>query len=115
MTPDAIDLAVFRELQDTAGAEFVVELVDTFFEEAPLMLAELRDARESSDAERFRRAAHSLKSNSMTFGATTLGRLARSLELKGLDASPAADEAAIAALDVAYRDAAEMLRELTRG
>ena len=26
---------VFRELQATAGADFVVELVDTFFEEAP--------------------------------------------------------------------------------
>ena len=112
---DAIDLAVFRELQDTAGAEFVVELVDTFFEEAPGMLDELRGARASADAERFRRAAHSLKSNSNTFGATTLGRLARALELKGLDADPAADEAAIAAIEVSYADAAEMLKELSRG
>jgi HPt (histidine-containing phosphotransfer) domain-containing protein len=115
MTPDAIDLAVFRELQDTAGADFVVELVDTFLEEAPAMLADLRSARADADAERFRRAAHSLKSNGMTFGATALGRLARALELKGLDAEPATDEAAIAAIDVAYADAAGMLRELTRG
>jgi HPt (histidine-containing phosphotransfer) domain-containing protein len=115
MNPDAIDLAVFRELQDTAGAEFVVELVDTFFEEAPVMLAELRDARAAADAERFRRAAHSLKSNSNTFGATALGQLARALELKGLAASPVTDEAAIVAIEVAYSDAAEMLRELTRG
>ena len=115
MTPDAVDLAVFRELQDTAGADFVVELVDTFLEEAPAMLAELRSARADADAERFRRAAHSLKSNSNTFGATTLGRLARALELKGLDADPAADEAAIAAIDVAYADAAAKLKELARG
>lgn len=115
MTPDAIDLAVFRELQETAGADFVVELVDTFFEEAPAMLAELRDARAAADAERFRRAAHSLKSNGNTFGATTLGKLARALELKGLDADAATDEAAIAAIEVAYTDAAAMLQELTRG
>jgi HPt (histidine-containing phosphotransfer) domain-containing protein len=115
MTPDAIDIAVFRELQDTAGAEFVVELADTFFEEAPAMLAELRSARAGADAVRFRRAAHSLKSNSMTFGATTLGRLARALEIRGLDPDPAADEAAIAAIEVAYVDAAAMLKELTRG
>ena len=115
MTPDAIDLAVFRELQDTAGADFVVELAETFFEEAPLMLAELRDARAAADGERFRRAAHSLKSNGNTFGAATLGQLARVLEQKGLDSSPAADEAAIAAIEVAYADAAEMLKELTRG
>jgi HPt (histidine-containing phosphotransfer) domain-containing protein len=115
MMNDAIDLAVFRQLQDTAGAEFVVELVDTFFEEAPGMLDELRNARVAADAERFRRAAHSLKSNSNTFGAMTLGKLARALELKGLDADPATDAAAIAAIEVAYTDAAEMLKELTRG
>jgi HPt (histidine-containing phosphotransfer) domain-containing protein len=115
MMHDVIDLAVFRQLQDTAGADFVVELVDTFVEEAPAMLAELRDARTAADAERFRRAAHSLKSNGMTFGATTLGRLARELELKGLDAEAVRDEAAIAAIDVAYADAAAALQELTRG
>ena len=40
MTLPIIDLATFRELQDTAGPEFAAELVDTFLEEAPLMLAE---------------------------------------------------------------------------
>jgi cysteinyl-tRNA synthetase len=35
-------------------------------------------------ADRFRRAAHSLKSNSNTFGARTLGAMARELELGGL-------------------------------
>ena len=115
MTPDAIDLAVFRELQDTAGADFVVELVEALFEEAPAMLQDLRGARAAADAESFRRAAHSLKSNGLTFGATTLAGLARALEHKGLDADPAADEAAIAALDVAYADAAGLLRELIRG
>ncbi len=40
--PDPIDRAVFDELKDTAGADFVVELVGTFFEEAPQMLGELR-------------------------------------------------------------------------
>jgi len=112
---DAIDLAVFRELQDTAGAQFVTELVDTFLDEGPVMLAELRAARAAADGDRFRRAAHSLKSNSMTFGATTLGALARALELKGIDADPSQNEAAIAAIDVAFADAAEMLQELARG
>jgi HPt (histidine-containing phosphotransfer) domain-containing protein len=115
VTEPVIDRATFRTLQESAGADFVVELVDTFLEEAPAMLAELRSARADADAERFRRAAHSLKSNGMTFGATALGGLARALELKGLDAEPATDEAAIAAIDVAYADAATMLKELTRG
>lgn len=115
MRQDAIDLAVFRELQDAAGVDFVNELVDTFLSEAPAMLAELRAARAATDGERFRRAAHSLKSNGMTFGAATLGRLARALELAGLDADPARDAEAIAAVGVAYADAAAALRELVRG
>ena len=47
----------------------------------------------AGDAERFRRAAHSLKSNSNTFGALALGALARELELGGLDAATASRRA----------------------
>ena len=65
----------------------------TFLEEAPAMLAELRDALAAGDADTFRRAAHSLKSNSHTFGALALGALARDLELGGLDAGRAAGRA----------------------
>ena len=42
MNEPTIDLATFTELQNTAGADFVAELVSTFLEEAPGMLAELR-------------------------------------------------------------------------
>ena len=77
MDESVIDKAVYAELQETTGAEFVAELVDTFLEEASGMLAELRSARAENHAERFRRAAHSLKSNSNTFGALRLGAGAR--------------------------------------
>jgi HPt (histidine-containing phosphotransfer) domain-containing protein len=100
-----IDHAVFAELQETAGADFVVELVHTFFEEAPPMLAELRAAQAAGAAERFRRAAHSLKTNANTFGATALGAMARDLEhggvpadARGIDALQAQYDAAVAAL-----------------
>ena len=115
MDESAIDKAVYAELEDTAGAEFVVELVNTFLEEAPGMLAELRRARAESHAERFRRAAHSLKSNGNTFGALRLAALARELELKGLDADPARDKAALAALEAEYARAAAALKDLRHG
>ena len=70
-----IDRTVYSELRDTTGAEFVAQLVDTFLEEGPGILAELRGARVDGNAERFRRAAHSLKSNSNTFGALKLAAL----------------------------------------
>lgn len=81
-----IDPTVFADLQAAAGHDFVAELVQTFGEEAPALLAELRQAQAAGAADRFRRAAHSLKSNSNTFGATTLAELARTLELGGMPA-----------------------------
>lgn len=89
----AIDRAVFAELQASAGADFVAELVQTFAEEGPQLLDELRAALAAGAADRFRRAAHSLKSNGHTFGATRLAELARALELGGLPADAAAVEA----------------------
>ena len=86
MTPAEIDPHTFDELQANAGADFVAELVQTFAEEAPPLLAEMRSALAAGATERFRRAAHSLKSNSSTFGATRLAALARELELGGLPA-----------------------------
>ena len=86
MTAPTIDAATFVELQASAGADFVDELVNTFLEEAPIMLAEMKSALAAGQAEPFRRAAHSLKSNAHTFGALVLGATARELELGGLDA-----------------------------
>ena len=107
----AVDAARYAELQDTAGAEFAAELVATFFEEAPPMLAELRSALGEAHAERFRRAAHSLKANGQTFGATPLAELARELELGGLPAGTAV----LDALEAEYARAAAALTELARG
>ena len=115
MTSSAIDRPTFEELRTTTGEDFVDELVDTFLSEAPEMLADLRKALDDGSAERFRRAAHSLKSNANTFGATVLGKLARELELGGL---PLADEdagAPIQALHREYARVAEALTELKRG
>lgn len=110
--PTAIDMTVFEELRDTAGADFVAELVGTFLEEAPLLLAELREAHAAGVAQRFQRAAHSLKSNAHTFGGAELGGLARELELGGLDS--ASDER-LQALDAAWQRTAAALKELQHG
>src|SRR5580765_8629359 len=93
-----IDRATFEALKETTGAEFVLELVDTFLQEAPVMLEDLRRALAAKDADKFRRTAHSLKSNSNTFGALTLGAMARELELTGLAPALAANGATLDAL-----------------
>jgi HPt (histidine-containing phosphotransfer) domain-containing protein len=89
MDESVIDRAVYAELRDTTGAEFVAKLVDTFLEEGPGMLAELRGAHADDNLERFRRAAHSLKSNGRTFGAVKLTALARELKKDSMLIQPA--------------------------
>ena len=112
MTAKTIDPATFEALQQTAGAEFVGELVDTFLEEAPAMQADLRAALAAGNADAFRRAAHSLKSNSLTFGALTLGAMARELELGGLDPVRRANAQPLDALAQEYARVAAALKEL---
>jgi histidine phosphotransfer protein HptB len=106
-----IDEATFRELQQSVGEDFVRELVATFSQEAPQILAELRGALLEQSAERFRRAAHSLKSNGSTFGATDLAARARALELGGLPRDAAAVDALQESLAGALSDLQELCRD----
>jgi len=110
MSEPVIDPTTFTELEESAGADFVQELVQTFLEEAPIMLQALCDAQAADDADAFRRNAHSLKSNSLTFGALGLGAQARALELGGLPAAQAAS-AALDALRAEWSRVAAALKE----
>jgi histidine phosphotransfer protein HptB len=111
MAEELLDLNTFNELTDTVGADFVIELVDTFLEEAPPILAEMRAALGAGDADTFRRAAHSLKTNANTFGAKVLGERARELEQGGLlSAGDGVD-----ALDALYAESAAALKALCNG
>lgn len=110
MSQPVIDRNVFDELKDTAGAEFVVELLDTFFEEAPGLLADMQRALAGGDLPTLRRAAHSLKSNASTFGALPLAALARAVEM-----GDPPDAAALHAIAQAYAQAAAALKELQHG
>ena len=112
MTGNLIDLTVYAELKETTGPDFVVELVDTFLEEAPGMLSDLRQGRADGNADQFRQAAHSLKSNANIFGAVALAAEARELELTGLNDDPKHDEAALTELEATFTSAAAALKAL---
>ncbi|HEY6041069.1 MAG TPA: GAF domain-containing protein [Anaerolineae bacterium] len=79
----SIDEKVFAEFSQNMGAEFIGVVIDAFLTDAPKLLEEMRQARRNGDAESFRRAAHSLKSNSANFGGVRLANLAAELEAAG--------------------------------
>ncbi len=82
---EILDPAALENLREMVGGdtEFIVELMNTFLEDAPRMLSEMRQALVSGDATLLRRAAHSFKSNSAEFGAMALSSLCRELEKAG--------------------------------
>jgi HPt (histidine-containing phosphotransfer) domain-containing protein len=109
MTGPVLDPVAYAELQETMGEDFAAELLETFLAEAPGMLNALHGAAAAGDAEGFRRAAHSIKSNAGLFGATALADLARGMELGGLT-TPAPDT-----MDAEYARVAAALRGLLDG
>lgn len=111
---DIIDAATFKALQETAGADFVGELVGAFLEEAPGMLSDLSAAYAAGEADKFKRAAHSLKSNGLTFGAMSLATMAKDLELTGLSGVKARGGDPIAAIAAEVARASEALKGLVR-
>ena len=107
-----INRATFDELKKMVGADFIGELLATFFEDAPHMLAELRTSLAANDAETFRRSAHSMKTNAATFGATDLADLAKALEMLGRGNNLREVGSLLEVLNEAYEHAASELKGL---
>ena len=111
---EAIDRAVFDRLAATMGREFAAELIDTFVADGRELLAALRRALAETDVDAFRRAAHSLKSNSESLGATSLATLARELEATARAGSVSGVGDRLGPLSGEYERAAASLQELQR-
>ena len=99
-----IDRPTFERLTATMGGAFVVELIDTFGEDARELIATLRRALAAADVDTFRRAAHSLKSTSESLGAGALATLARELETMARAGSLRGAEARLEQLAERVRD-----------
>ena len=116
-SPAVIDRPTFERLTATMGGAFVVELIDTFGEDARELVGTLRRALAETDIDAFRRAAHSLKSTSETVGATGLAALARELESMArtgrLDGADGRLEQLVGSYEIVTRALEELRRDLS--
>ncbi len=80
-----LDMNTFNSLKESTGADFIGELIDAFLDDAPGLIEQMKTSLAAGDAEKFRRATHSMKSNAATFGCMELAELARELETMGRD------------------------------
>ena len=112
MSEEVIDRSTYDDLKDMVGEDFISELVETFFEEAPELIEAMRQASADGDADLFRRSGHSLKSNSATFGAARLAALSRELEYMGRDGQLEGAEAKLDGLETEYQRTVDALKAL---
>jgi PAS domain S-box-containing protein len=110
-----IDRSTIDRLAATMGAEFVAQLIDTFGEDARVLLKTLHQSLAAGDVDAFRRAAHSLKSNGETLGAARLAARARALETMARAESLESAADHLGPLTREYDLAARALEEVRRG
>ena len=72
-----LDAAILTNFRAAMGEDFLPELIEMFLLDSQTLVDEMARAARESDAEALRRAAHTLKSNSASFGALTLAALCR--------------------------------------
>jgi len=81
-----LDASALERLRDTLGKQadiLLPTLVKSFIDDGTRLLNEASQALQQKNAQDLRRAAHTLKSNGATFGATTLSTVAKQLEQLG--------------------------------
>ncbi len=107
-------LAALRKLvgEDDAALH---ELVQSFLDETPPLLAELHRAVETGDMGLLRRAAHTLKSSSLDFGAVDLSELCRQLEALGKAGRVQGAMDLVAQVDMEYGRVREALKGIHAG
>jgi HPt (histidine-containing phosphotransfer) domain-containing protein len=112
-----IDRSAFDRLLESFGsdADFLAEMLDTYFDDSPKQIAAMEAALAAGDAEGLRRAAHSLKSNSATFGALAFSAQAKEIEMMAKQGELPAAEAKVASLAAEYPRVELALRELQNG
>ncbi len=116
-TFDPHPLEALKHLQQEGWADLVVRILRIFFQKAPALLGELREACAVQDSGRVRQAAHSLKSAAANVGAMALSDYAKRLEAEALQEVLDWQTDRIDEMETEFRqvsDALEAYREVMR-
>jgi len=112
-----IDPAAWADLLESVGgdADFVAELLETYFDDSSRLLVAMQEALSTGNAEDLRRAAHSLKSSSASFGAIRLSNKCKELEDMGKAGALEGTAEQIAHIAAEYEKARAALEAIQRG
>ena len=76
-------LETLRDMLGEDAPKMMIEVIESYLEETPQLLAAMKKAIANEDSHGLRLAAHTLKSSSATIGATRLSHLCKQLEALG--------------------------------
>ena len=107
---EPLDRSQLSELVQELGQGNVRELVRTFLDTTPVLIADLREA--VSDPEQLRSTAHRLKGGALAIGASALAEVSGQLE-RGGDAVDGALAGIVAVADPIKDSTAQAIREVT--
>ncbi|HNT25690.1 MAG TPA: histidine kinase N-terminal 7TM domain-containing protein [Anaerolineales bacterium] len=102
--PAELNPAALNELKHAFGdLDALASIVEVFLEDGPRLLQEMRGAVQDGDAAALRLNAHSLKSNSATFGAQVLRDLCAEMEVMGKSGQMAGAPEKLALVEAEYQ------------
>jgi CheY-like chemotaxis protein len=108
----SLDTAALDSLRELGGDDFLTEVIDTFFADAPTLLATLRRSLDEEDTAELRRAAHTLKSNGSTLGAGDFAELCRTVEQRAKEGQLSGAAELVDRIDQAYESLHDALAKL---
>jgi HPt (histidine-containing phosphotransfer) domain-containing protein len=112
MAETLIDLEAWEMMKSMTDSDFLIELIDVYLIDSPELINQMHIGLADGDVDVVRRAAHSLKSNSASFGATRLADVARTLEMTAKANSLQGVEPMLAAVEAEYARLYPVLLEL---
>jgi len=112
MPETQIDKEAWERMKSMTGPAFLAELIDVFLKDSPGLINEMRSGLAAGDVESVRRAAHSLKSNSASFGANRLAAVSRELEMMAKSGSLEGAESKLSEVEAEYVKLLPLLEEL---
>jgi HPt (histidine-containing phosphotransfer) domain-containing protein len=99
-------------MKSMTDADFLAELVDTYLSDSPDLIAQMHTGLAEGNIALVQRAAHSLKSNSASLGATLLANAARELEMIAKGGTLEGGAPKLAAIESEYARVKPVLVEL---
>jgi HPt (histidine-containing phosphotransfer) domain-containing protein len=111
MDDNLINPEDWENFKSMAEPPVLAELLDVYLSDAPGLIEQMRRALAGGDVAQVQRAAHSLKSNSASLGATRLAHASRELEMLARSGTLEGGALQLAVIEAEYAQVAPWLEK----